>query len=212
MSIRIPCWYEYKKMQLPRYTNLHFTLQDDPFYKGKNVKDILIKNFSQKNKLNIKKMKERVISTRGIPVVPGSNVLTNLDICKLLILCFIESGLTCYYRDSLKIFDGNYYDAANQYIDIDIDELKVFLRSNGLPLPYQLFPKEKGNSSIFKNRLHNKKGLKEILSLDEIKEIVKQDQKTPDQVFESLEKKDKESHRHTIHPSVQAVARNVSEG
>ena len=204
MSIRIPCWLEpRKRMQIPQYYSLNHILAEDHFYKGKRIQQLLISDFVERNNLDIAKIRQSVLSCRedtiiGIGVTdsflrpnpydfdsldPGAEIglqfngcVIRLETASVLIICFIASGLSCYRRNSTDRYKGDYVNVPIHHLDIDIDELKSFLNAEGLPLPSDIFPDEKNNSSLFENRIHNKKGLKEILSLDEMKTIVVQAQ------------------------------------
>lgn len=180
MSIRIPCWSEpLKSLQIPKYNSLDHILMWDYFYKGKMVQNLLIDDLAQKNNLDIEKIKESIFKVQlaNGAAVECHRVLGDLGRTILLIVCFIGSGLKCYERDPLEMFTGEYYESTIQYLDVDLNDLRNFLSSNKLPLPYDLFQDESGNSSLFKNRLHNKKGFKETLSIGEIQELTIQHKK-----------------------------------
>lgn len=180
MSIRIPCWYQRQEIHSGRNifiipdVDLTQILHHDTFYSGKYVKILLVNHFAEKKNLDLNKINKAIKSVREDSLTFGRDEnLRPSEETKKLVICFFGAGLDCYYPDSTDMFIGDYLETVIRNLEIDVDNFKSFLRSNGLPLPSYLFPDEKDNTLLFEGRLHNKKGLKEILSLYEIKNIVK---------------------------------------
>jgi hypothetical protein len=183
MSIRIPCWDRQPETSAGRgiiivpEIDLTWILHRDVFYKGAYVKKTLINFFIENNNLDHNQIDKVIQSTRedtltlsyrrDYPLRPHEETIK-------LVVCFFGAGLNCFKPDSTNIYNGEYFDTAKTHLEIDISDFKSFIKSNDLPLPSYLFPDESTNTLIFKDRLHNRKRFKEILSFDEIIEIVRQ--------------------------------------
>jgi hypothetical protein len=186
MSIRISCWDTppetsagRRKIIIPSI-NLTQILHHDVFYKGAYVKKTLINFFVENNNLDHNTIHNAILFTREDTIRRDRSLSYQRDDSlrpheetQKLVVCFLGAGLCSYYPDSTKIFDDYYLLTAITHLEVDLDDLRSFLMSNVLPLPSYLFPDERKNTLIFEGRLHNNKGFKEILSLDEIQNIVK---------------------------------------
>lgn len=183
MAMRIACWRERKRgrgLFVPKYKNLSIVLLRDALYGGDRVREELIEFFVSKYDLNLDRMKKSIMSLREGYLLDSSfddynynsDSLRPYEESELLVVSFIGAGLKCYHENSINIFNHTHYDARLWQLDIEIEDFQSFLGSNNLPLPSELFPDGIANTSIFKNRLHNRKGTKEYMSLDEIKQTV----------------------------------------